>query len=62
VTVPDFLAKTSIPVREIAKHCGVHKTQVYRWKRGDSLPAGDAAFRFVELMARPEKKRRRKAA
>jgi DNA-binding transcriptional regulator YiaG len=62
VTVAQFLTTTKLPIREIAERCGVHKTQVYRWKDGDSEPQGQAAFILNQIaggkIRYAEKKRR----
>jgi transcriptional regulator with XRE-family HTH domain len=66
VTVPEFLASTTINKTEIAERCGVDLSQISRWENGKSLPQGEAAFILNQIaggaIRYPEKKRRRRAA
>jgi hypothetical protein len=52
VTVRAFLEETKIPLVAIAKRCGVHVSQVFRWKTGKSFPESGPLLHLVEISKR----------
>jgi transcriptional regulator with XRE-family HTH domain len=39
-----------ISLAELAEHCGVDASSVWRWERGVRRPRGDAALRYGRLL------------
>jgi hypothetical protein len=51
VTVSEFLTKTPILKKDIAKQTGVDIATVFRWQAGSTHPEGEPLKRLVKLAA-----------
>lgn len=49
MTVPEFLAQTTIPYRQLAEMLQVHISRIYNWKAGKSVPEGATLLRLAQL-------------
>lgn len=51
MTVSEFLTKTTILKKDIAKRTGVDVATVWRWQTGSTHPEGEPLKRLVRLAA-----------
>lgn len=48
MTVPEFLSSAD-DLEDIARRCGVHVSQVYRWRAGGTEPGGAELARLIQI-------------